>query len=54
MTVNCVISSKTEEKKYHHNIAIAAVVDSVYGCLYFIAKTQQAETKGTNMLMYGI
>ena len=41
-------------EEYHHNIAIAAVLDSVYGCLYFIAKTPQAEAKGTDMLTYGI
>ena len=54
MTVNCVRPSETKEKKYHHNIAITAVFDSVYGCLYFVAKIQQAEVKGTDMLMYGI
>ena len=43
MNNNCVRPSKTEEKEYHHNVAIAAVFDSVYGCLYFIAKTPLAE-----------
>ena len=41
MTINCVRPSKTEEKKYHHNVAIAAVFDN--GCLYFNAKTPLAE-----------
>ena len=54
MAVNYARPSKTEEKKYHHNIAIIAVFDSVYGRLYFIAKTTQAEAKGSSMLMYGI
>ena len=54
MTVNCVRPSKTEKKKYHHNIAVTAVFDSVYGCFYFIAKIQHAEVKGTDMLRYGI
>ena len=54
MTVNCARPIKTEEKKYHHNIAIATVFDSIYDCLYFIAKTPQAEVKGTSMLTYGI
>ena len=36
---------KAEEKKYHHNIAITAVYDSVYGRLYFVAKTPQAGVK---------
>ena len=43
MTVNCMGPSKTEEKKYHHNVAIAAVFDSVYGLLYFVAKTPLTE-----------
>ena len=30
---------ETEEKIYHYNVAIAAVFDSVYGHLYFVAKT---------------
>ena len=39
---------KTEEQKYHHNIAITAVFNSVYGCLYFaVAKTPQAGAKDT-------
>ena len=54
MVVNCVKPSETEEKKYHHNTVIAAVFDSVYGHLYFIAKTPQAEVKGTSVLIYGI
>ena len=36
---------KAEEKKYHLNIAITAVYDSVYGRLYFVAKTPQAGVK---------
>ena len=36
---------KAEEKNYHHNIAITAVYDSVYGRLYFVAKTPQAGVK---------
>ena len=43
MAVNCATSSKTEEKKYHHNVGITAVFDGVYGHLYFVAKTTQAE-----------
>ena len=43
MTINCVRPSKTEEKKYHHNVTIAAVFDDVDGLLYFIAKTPLAE-----------
>ena len=54
MAVNATRSSKTEGKKYHHNIAITAVFDSVYGRLYFVAKTTQAEAKGVGMLTYGI
>ena len=42
---------ETKEKKYHHNTAIAAGFDSIDGSLYFIAKTPQAEAKGTNMLI---
>ena len=53
MTVNCARSSKTEEKKYHYNVAITAMFDSIYGRLYFIAKTTQAEAKGAGMLTYG-
>ena len=53
MAVDCMRPSETEEKKYHHNVAIAAVFDNVYGCLYFVAKTPQAEVKGTGMLTYG-
>ena len=52
MVVNCARPSKTKEKKYHYNVAIATVFDSVYGCLYFIAKTPQAEVKGASMLTY--
>ena len=52
MVVNCVRPSETEEKKYHHNTVIAAVFDIVYGRLYFITKTPQAEAKGTSVLMY--
>ena len=39
MAVNCTRSSETEEKKYHDNAATAAMFDSDYGHLYFIAKT---------------
>ena len=49
--------SKTEEKKCHQNVAIAAVFDSIYGRLHFIAKAPQAEAKGagvlTEVLTYG-
>ena len=51
MAVNCARPSETEEKKYHHSIAIAAVFDSIYGHLYFIAKPPQAEEKGAGILM---
>ena len=54
MAVNCVRPSETEERKYYHNIAMAAVFDSVYGYLYFIAKTSQAEAKGAGVLTYEI
>ena len=30
MAVNCARLSKTEEKKYHHNVAKAAVFDIVF------------------------
>ena len=57
MAVNCLRSNKTEEKKYHRNISIAAVFNSIYGHLYFVAKTPQTEAKGagvlTKMLTYG-
>ena len=46
--------SETEEKKYHHNVAITAVFDGIYGHLYFVAKTTQAEAKGAGILTYGI
>ena len=49
MAINCVRPSETEEDKYHHNVAITAVFDSVYGCLYFIAKATQTEAKGAGM-----
>ena len=52
MAVNCTRPSKAEEKKYYHNIAITAVFHSFYGCLYFLAKTTQAEAKDTGMLSY--
>ena len=39
MDVNCMRPSKTEEKKYHHDVAITAVFASVYGRLYLVAKT---------------
>ena len=54
MAVNCLRASETEEKKYHHNVAIAPVFDSVHGCFYFVAKTTQAEAKVSGMLTYGI
>ena len=38
MAVNCVRASETEEKKYHHNIAITVVFDSIYGRFYFVAQ----------------
>ena len=54
MASNCARLSEMEKIKYHHNVAITAVFDSVYGRLYFIAKIPQAEAKGIGMLMYGI
>ena len=45
MTVKCARPSEIEEKKYHHNVAIAAVFDGIYGRLCFTAKTTQAEAK---------
>ena len=54
MAVNCARPSETEEKKYHHNMAITAVFDSIYGRLYFSAKIAQAEVKGAGTLTYGI
>ena len=53
VAVNYVRPSKTEEKKYHHNTVIAAVFDSIYSHLYFIAKTSQAEAKGASVLING-
>ena len=47
-------SSETEEKKYHHNVAITPVFDVIYGYLYFVAKTTQAEAKDASILTYGI
>ena len=43
MAVNCARPSETEEKKYHHNVAITAMFDSIYGHLYFIAKAAQGK-----------
>ena len=54
MAVNCARASKTKVKKYHHNVAITVLFDSVYGRFYFIAKTTQGEVKGSGMLTYGI
>ena len=54
VVVNCARPRETEEKKYHHNVAIAAVFDCIYGHLYFVVKTPQAETKGTGVLTYRI
>ena len=54
MVVNCARPRETEEQKYHHNVAIAAMFNSVYGCLYFVVKTPQAEAKGTGVLTYRI
>ena len=54
MAVNCVRLHETEEKKYHHYVAIVPVFDSLYGCHYFIAKTPQTGAKGAGMLTYGI
>ena len=50
MAVNCAILCETEEKKYHHNITIAAVFDGIYSCVYFVAKTSQAGAKGARAL----
>ena len=36
---------KTDEQKYHHNVAKTAVFDNVYGRLYFVAKAPQAGAK---------
>ena len=46
MAVNCTILCETEEKKYHHNVTIAAVFDGIYCCVYFVATTSQAGVKG--------
>ena len=55
MAVNCSRPSETKKKKYHYNVAIAVVFDSIYGCLYFVAKTPQAEVKGASVsTTYGI
>ena len=54
MAVNCARASETEVKKYHHNVAITVVFDSIYGRFYFIAKTTQGEAKVSGMLTYGI
>ena len=52
MAINCVRLCETEVKKYHHNAAIAAVFDSIYGHLYFNTKTSQAGVKGTDVLTF--
>ena len=49
MAINCARLCETEEKKYHHNIAMAVVFDSIYCCLY-----SQVGVKGTGVLTYGI
>ena len=56
MAVNWARTSKTEKKKYHHNVAITVVfdIDSIYGHFYFIAKSTQGEANGSSMLTYGI
>ena len=46
MAVNCTRLCEIEEKKYHHNVTIAAVFDGIYSCVYFIAMTSQAGAKG--------
>ena len=50
MAINCVRLCETAEKKYHHNVAITAVFDNIYGHLYFIEKTPQGGTKDAGML----
>ena len=52
MVVNYARLSKNEEQKCHHNIAITAMFDSIYGRLYFVAKTSQTKAKGTGALTY--
>ena len=52
MAVNYTRPSNTEEKKYHNNIAIAAVFDSVYGHLYFNAMTRLSKRR--SVLTYAI
>lgn len=47
MAVNCTRLCETEERKYHHNVTIAAVLDGIYSCVYFVATTSQAGAKGT-------
>ena len=54
MAVSCTRLRETDKKNYYHNIAIAAVFDSVYGCLNFVAKTPQVGAKGARLLTYGI
>ena len=49
MAVICVRRNETEAKKYHHDVVITVVFDSVYCHLYFVAKTTQAEVKGSSM-----
>ena len=45
IAINCVRHIKNEKQKYHHNIAVAAVFDSINGCLYFTVKVPQAGVK---------
>ena len=43
-----------EEKKHHHNIAIAAVLNTVFGCLYSVANctSQLSWSKRHRLLTY--
>ena len=50
MAVNCTRLCETEEKKYHHNVTIAAVFDAIYSCVYFVTTTSQAGAKGAGAL----
>ena len=45
MADNCMRPSETEEKKYHHNVAIAAVFDSVYGTFISLQRLHKLKRK---------
>ena len=57
MAVNCVRHMKIEKQKYHHNVAVATVFDSIDDHPYFIVKIPQVGAKNARragMLTHGI